>query len=127
MSTQQGDAMNLQVALWGLGILATILVGLSLGILARIQKQGDDTNTKVTALAETTARLQSSSENVTGEVARLRERYDVQNGQLSKMSGARELARELVREVADVFGTPAARRRASDRDFEEHPPGSSGR
>lgn len=113
-----GDSMNLQVALWALGTLATALLALTLGIVARIQKQGDDTNKVVTGLAETTAALKVSSDNTTGEVARLRERYDVQNGQLSRMSGARELARELVREVADCFGTPAARRRASDREVD---------
>lgn len=52
--------MNQTVALWALGILATIVGSLSLVLLNRVLQQGDDTNRKVTEQGVAFARLEST-------------------------------------------------------------------
>lgn len=59
------------VALWAMGILCALIGALLLIILTRVLKQGDDTNTKVTAQGVTMARVEAAIANHEGRIESL--------------------------------------------------------
>lgn len=91
--------MNTEIALWALGIFATLAMSLAFAILASVQRQGRDTNVKVTQIAETQAGLVSDTANVQSELIRLRDNVHRTNGEVMKLAGARELGEEIAKAI----------------------------
>lgn len=94
--------MSESYAIWLLGAVVTIAVTLALGILNRLQRQGDDTNKKVTAQGEVLSGLVTSSAIEANEVSRLRENVHDLRNKVGGMMGAHDLAKEIV----DAFRRP---------------------
>lgn len=68
--------MNQDIALWGLGVLATIVGTLMLIILNRVLNQGDDTNKKVTEQGVTLAKMDGA---ITAHETRLNALHEWRN------------------------------------------------
>ncbi len=94
--------MNQDIVLWVGGALVTVLVGLCALILRVIFQQGRDTNEKVTEFGSVSARLETLASTSAGEVARLRDQLDALRSEMSHISGAQELARQIVAAFSDA-------------------------
>jgi len=109
--------MNIdQLSTWIMGALFTVVSGVGLLVLRGILQQGRDTNEKVTDLGQVSARLELSSSSNAAEVARLRDQLESVRADVSRMSGAQELAREIVVAFSDAT---IERRRRSRRSEEQ--------
>lgn len=88
--------MNQDVALWALGILCALVGTLGTIVLTRVQRQGDDTNRKVTAQGESMARMETLAASLDRHVQSLLQwRNDVQQREItSKEAEILELRRE---------------------------------
>jgi hypothetical protein len=95
--------MNTDIALWGLGVLAALVSTLALALLKSVQQQGRDTNEKVTKQGEVQAGMVRDTENMQGELSRLRDSVSRINGEMAKVAGAHELATEIARAMVRVL------------------------
>ncbi len=102
--------MNLEIVLWVGGAFVTVLVGLCALILRVILQQGRDTNEKVTIQSQASARLEALSTSNASEVTRLRDQLDALRSEMSHISGAQELARQIVVAFTDASDRVRGRR-----------------
>jgi hypothetical protein len=91
--------MSQDVLLWVGGIAASIVGTLGLILLTRLLRQGDDTNSKVTALTEANAVLAESHRGVVQRVGSLEEwRLTETERQLADARARAEYAEKMLRE-----------------------------
>lgn len=103
--------MSLEVALWGIGVLWALASALGFAILGSVQRQGRDTNVKVTTQGEMLAGVVRDTVNVQGELARLRDNVHRTNGEMMKLAGSRELGEEIAKAIVALLEERDARRR----------------
>jgi phage host-nuclease inhibitor protein Gam len=106
------------LTLWILGAVFTLVTSLGVLLLRLILKQGGDTNEKVTEtsreigdLRGTLGRLEVSSTSNASEVSRLRDHVETLRADVSKLSGAHELAKAFVEALNSTVTVPTRRRR----------------